>query len=283
MSNQTIEHILIRLINLNVNLNGEEYDKEISEISNEFIEYYTQNTRHSYSVISRVLYDNLDDNNQEDETYFYENIENIIRYIKKYDEENDCAYVEHIFKLEDHIKLELLRFTELKEKEQKINSEIEQKLTNSQKSFKKLDNDLKRQKRNIEGLNNQIIAILGIFSAIIITFFGGINFLEGTLSSAAQVRTYKLVLMVAVVGLVMFNIIFLLLTFIAKLVDKNLKSPCKCINYKNGKCLKEISSNIFLQSISDIRCFLHTSPYAFWINILLILIIIVSAISHLLI
>lgn len=88
MSNQTIEHILIRLINLNVNLNGEEYDKEISEISNEFIEYYTQNTRHSYSVISRVLYDNLDDNNQEDETYFYQNIENIIRYIKKYDEEN---------------------------------------------------------------------------------------------------------------------------------------------------------------------------------------------------
>ena len=70
MSNQTIEHILIRLINLNVNLNAEEYDKEISEISNEFIKYYTQNNRHSYSVISRVLYDNLDDNNQEDETIF---------------------------------------------------------------------------------------------------------------------------------------------------------------------------------------------------------------------
>lgn len=31
MSNQTIEHILIRLINLNVNLNAEEYDKEITE------------------------------------------------------------------------------------------------------------------------------------------------------------------------------------------------------------------------------------------------------------
>lgn len=112
--------------------------KKIFEISKEFIRYYNENNRHSYSAISRVLYDNLDDNNQENELYLYENIKNIIKHVKKYDEENNDTCVEHIFKLEDYIKLELLRFTELKEKEQKINSEINKKLTNSKKVLKNL-------------------------------------------------------------------------------------------------------------------------------------------------
>ncbi len=243
MSNQTIEKILIKLINLNIN--DKKYDEEIRKISNEFIEYYKKNNRHSYSAISRVLYENLDDNNQENELYLYQNIESIKNHVK----ECDCKYLDHVFKLEDHIKLELLRFTELKEKEQKINLEINEKLTNSKKVFEKLDTDLKRQRKNIDGLNNQIIAILGIFSAIIITFFGGINFLEGTLSGMNKVETYKLVLIVAIVGLVMFNIIFLLLTFIAKLIGKNIKSPCHCeyYDYQKRRCTYNTPSCNFLK------------------------------------
>lgn len=297
-TNNTIERLLSSLIELDAT--DSKYDEDVKQLRDRFIDYYKENERHLYSDISRFLYEKLSADDEENSAYLYENISNVHTLLKIYDKEHNSEFAKNISKLDDHIKLEQLRFSELSEKEQKINNELSNKITTFRQDFSKLTSDfedqkknfedqknkLKDQKKNIDGLNSQIIAILGIFSAIIITFFGGINFLQGTLSAMNTANTYKLVLVVSLVGLVMFNIIFLLLNFIAKLTNKPIKAPCKCEHYdhENNKCTNSINYNNFIKkSWLDIKCFTHTSPSAFWINIILFIIFISSFITNIII
>lgn len=118
-------------------------------------------------------------------------------------------------------------------------------------------------RNNIDGLNSQIISVIGIFSAIVITFFGGINFLESVLNSIGKVSKYRFVLGAFIVGFVMFNTIFMLLNFISKLTEKNIRSECRY--YKNGYCDSECKIR------GKIKCVKEKHPTIYWVNICFIL------------
>ncbi|MDM0495267.1 hypothetical protein [Clostridium perfringens] len=265
---KSMEEILEELISLDESKDFN-YDDEIYRISEELILYYDNKGRHLYSEVSAFLYKFKDEE---------ENLEYIYRNIKKvhnvFSESGNKDYAINALKLEDHIRLELLRFENLKQAQEKNALELSTKIDEETIKFEQATNTYKKNfsilmksyetmRNNIDGLNSQIISVIGIFSAIVITFFGGINFLESVLNSIGKVSKYRFVLGAFIVGFVMFNTIFMLLNFISKLTEKNIRSECRY--YKNGYCDSECKIR------GKIKCVKEKHPTIYWVNICFIL------------
>ncbi|EDT15032.1 hypothetical protein [Clostridium perfringens] len=260
-----------------ININSKNYEDEINEISNSLINYYNNKGRHLYSEVSAFLFKVED----EDYEYIFENVKKVHKNLLHYDFENNSDYADKVLKLEDHIKLEWIRFERLKEVQEKNGIELSNKIKEETRKLKEeadkfeveskkhkgkiknLNKSYKKMKDNIDGLNSQIISVIGIFSAIVITFFGGINFLESVLNSIGKVSKYRFVLGAFIVGFVMFNTIFMLLNFISKLTEKNIRSECRY--YKNGYCDSECKIR------GKIKCVKEKHPTIYWVNICFIL------------
>lgn len=237
----------------------DEYEESIKEICDELINFYKKEGRHSYSEISTFLL-SIDEDKH---AYFYDNMKKVLEIIGRYDKENNTSYKSKAIKLEDHIKLELLRLDNIK-KVDELKEKIDKETINYESKFKDLKEVYDKQKNDLEGLNNQIISVIGIFSAIVITFFGGINFIESIMYSIGQVSKYRMVFSILIAGLVMFNTIFMLLNFIAKLTEKNIRSSCS--HYiDNNKC------DLNCENKKNIKCIKLKHPTIFWVNMMFII------------
>lgn len=102
---------------------------------------------------------------------------------------------------------------------------IQQHLTENQNS---LSNDLskfrKEQEQYKESFDTTIkntlrdyITIFGVFSAIIIAFVGGISYSASVLESINKSSIYRLIFSICLLGLVLFNVIYILLYVIMKI------------------------------------------------------------------
>lgn len=264
-SNKSIQDILQEIVSLD-NLNHSYYD-DIKRVSEELRHYYDNKGRHLYSEVSAFLYKI----NEEDLDYIYDNIESIHKVLLAYDNEHDTKYGIKVLKLEDHIRLEILRAQHLKNTQndnariliRKMNKlSIESKKYTD--TFEEINTKYETQRKSIEGLNSEIISIIGIFSAIVITFFGGINFIESVLNSIDKVSKYRLVFAILITGFVMFNTIFMLLNFIAKLTNKNIRSYCE-FYIEDSKCSPGCKNK------KGIKCIKMKHPTIYWVNFIFII------------
>ncbi|AWZ48337.1 hypothetical protein C3495_05670 [Clostridiaceae bacterium 14S0207] len=213
---------------------GDNRSEQIENISADIIQYYKiHEGRHLYSEVSTFLYNTKED----DFEYIFANLEDIKRYL----EQVNNKYALKIYKLIDHIKLEQLRLFQLKLNQEnnakKLIDTIEHKtLEYSEKinkmdiSFKEINNKYKKQKKSIDELNNQIISIIGIFSAIVITFFGGMNLLGSALNNMHNVSKYRIIFVILITGFVVFNIIFMLLYYVNRLIGRCIQSKLEQLN-----------------------------------------------------
>ena len=147
-------------------------------------------------------------------------------YITKIDEcKNDIKKTKQYMKdvventtIDFNEKLETIKETESKDFEEKINE--------SQKKVHEIN-----------------ISILGIFSAIVLTFNASISFFAAILESLATASTYKFILIILMIGFITTNIMFGLYAFLSLIykrsnTKKNLKSNT------NKPYTKEKSNNV---------------------------------------
>lgn len=91
-----------------------------------------------------------------------------------------------------------------------------QQLTEAKKSLdeatKKIDNSQK-----------EYIAILGIFSAVVLTFIGGMAFSTSVLENIHKSSAYRLTFTVALIGLVLYNVFYLLFFCIQNLLERKVE------------------------------------------------------------
>lgn len=242
----------------------------LNDICQRIKDYYKNSDvgRHSYAEVSSYIY-KMDQGYYE---YLIYNLQNIYERFKK---NGDTESQKAVFKLIDHIKLESGREVEIKEEylnkiSQKISHTVQQVLSTSMNSIDVKEDELKaliknqknemkeefdrqtkeiesqknqmkeefdRQTKEIDKINGNLISVLGIFGAIIVAFFGGLNLLGSVLENIHNASAYRLAFMALVVITGLFNVIFLLLHSISKLTKKSLWSNCK-------KCTScSISSN----------------------------------------
>lgn len=233
--------------------------KDIDKYMLDFSEIYTDDFRHRYSVLLSQLYDIIKNNDTND------NIEHALLLISEnlgvlYDSLNckdDISdFVKKSFyKFKDHIELEIYKIqhemsmphsTNKGITFEKVNEMINNRFANLDelydefekinKNHNELENKLNKfvpLAQDLEKSKVDVITALSIFSAIVLTFSGGISFLSGALNGMNDVTPYRLVFTISLTGMVIFNIIFMLLYIISRLLGKSISTNCKYLNYQN--------------------------------------------------
>ena len=245
---------------LNLEKSSQDYDECLGEFVIRLGVYFNQKNLPIYSDIIELVY-NLEDGNFE---YLEENLNSI--HIKVEESQN---LKEKIFKLLDYIRLENARLTYLNDATKKsidiLNEnessikKIDKKLIETEEKIEKL---IGKQKKSFDSIVTQIITILGIFSTIVITFFGGVTAMSGMMKNMHNVSKFRLVFVFEIIGFIMFNTIFMLLHFIAKLSERSISSSCGNCKNRNIATKKCTEKNNF-------KCLVTKYPLVFYFNLII--------------
>lgn len=207
---------------------------QLDELCNVVKRYYLDNKRHKYSEVSAYLMEN------DDIEYLLENLRKIQNRLGEHAEDELVSI--KVFKLIDHILLELNRtkynskyFRDMQvgmmnvalcEASKAINSAVDEmrkeqseKMEAEISEFKKGTDELKSK---VDDSYTQFVSILGIFSAIVLVFFGGMNAFGSVFANMQNIGRFKLVFVTSLVGIIIFNLIFMFLYVLAKLLNREI-------------------------------------------------------------
>lgn len=206
-----------------------------------YYNYSKENFRHYYSDIFSTLTLIDGDSSIGSLDILAQNIQAVKDgYIPKNTDEdgNMIDISKEIVKLYDHTNLDIARINYTKTMTNETMSELaknklflvnlEQKVRESEDSLKEISNktinDFKQfsgkvQERQ-EDMQKEYITILGIFAAIVLAFTGGIVFSGSVLENIDKPSIYRISLVAFIIGLVFFNLIWILIDFIRDINGK---------------------------------------------------------------
>lgn len=122
------------------------------------------------------------------------------------------------------------RFIDIEQKSDEMKDNLtraEQRFDEMEEQLKKATQKLKKVKNQVKSSQMELISVLSIFAAIVITFASGFGFLGNSLSSLNDVEYYEVVILVMIIcGMVIFNTIFLLMFLMARITGKNITTRC---------------------------------------------------------
>lgn len=253
---------------------------------------YSGDFRHFYSELCETIRFICEKNGAESLQIVLECLDLIITEAKK-ENPRDEQFIIKIHKIYDHINLELIRFS----KDELIDSRVKQakemlgdaiaktraatnelkntkkELKTTQENLNKANEELTKATENASKLQNQVVAVLSIFSAIVISFTGGVSLLTGAFNSIAHVSLLKILILVLTIGGLLYNCIFLLLYYISKIIDKNIYSYC----YRENKiCISgcDKTCNIIKRTFKKL-------PMLVVVNVIILVAIIICSIIYL--
>lgn len=180
-----------------------------------------------YSEISKFIFEL----NEEQFGMFQTNIDALAEYSLRSSElNNDLKRL--VMKIWDHVHLVMAQKDRFENDKEFVNSVLQQNIEqiNSDLQEKFLDNN--------KNLINQNITILGIFSAVVLAFTGGMAFSTSVFSNINKVSIYRLSFVIIILGAVLANIIYILLSYISKInhID-NKKEKLTPEMFKDSKCV----------------------------------------------
>lgn len=206
-----------------------------------YYNYNKENFRHYYSDIFSTLSLIDGDSSLGSLDVLAQNIQTIKDgYFPKNNDENGeiIDISKEIVKLYDHTNLDIARINYTKTitnetmselaKNRLLVTNLENNLRESEVSLKELSNqtieDLKQLSRKVqdrqEDMQKEYITILGIFAAIVLAFTGGIVFSSSVLENIDKSSIYRITLIAFIIGLVFFDLIWLLIDFIRDINGK---------------------------------------------------------------
>ena len=131
----------------------------------------------------------------------------------------------NIKKLYDHISLDIARInysdsgdrnlseTDTIREYQKSVNDLGNKISDIQSNTDKL-------KQEIKGYQKENITILGIFASIVLAFTGGMTFSSSVLENIDKSSIYRIILVICLLGIVLFNVIWMLVKFLCDINGK---------------------------------------------------------------
>lgn len=123
---------------------------------------------------------------------------------------------------------------EINKKSQYIGN-LENKINDISQSLEKTQRNMKLLETRTKKITIDFVTILGIFSSIIFSAFGGLELLKNILGNISNVNTGKLLVFSSLTAGIIIFMIFFLLNGISKLTGLNLRS-CNCKLDEECKC-----------------------------------------------
>lgn len=217
-------------------------EADARKITLELLDIYNGNFRHSYSGFFTIILTISKEDNNYSLDYLSDNIETVRRYIED-DFESGIKEFQALYsvidKLSDHISLEIGRLNYYSINDNKIR-DMEKRITETTEALKTATANLNEASKKASTMQTELIAVLSIFSAIVITFSGGLTFLGSAMTSITNATRYEAVIIVAIIcGVIIFNTIFLMMYLVSKLTERNIYVGCKskeCQECVEKKC-----------------------------------------------
>ena len=144
------------------------------------------------------------------------------------------AMIECMRKLLDHTNLELSRINYISTIDEKIidPNTMEQSMGDIKGIVQEQKTKVEDLLHKTENAYSNYIAILGIFSAIVIVFFSGTTILSNVISTMQNTPAEKSILICVIAGIVVFDIIFMFIYFLAKLLDRSVSATNQIIYWE---------------------------------------------------
>ena len=220
-------------------------EKDLKELNKVLNEAKLENTKIKYGYLSSCI-QNM---GAEVRDNVFKSAEKCIHF--DVEDENEI-----LMQIINHIILEVPRANDLdklKDQHQTYSNKVRES-GKEQREFAKKMEKFEDKFGNIQG---EFIGILSIFSAVIIGFFGGLNVIGSAMQHMGLGSKYRLTFTIVILGLIMFNVIYMLLGEVSKLAGKEKDRSFKYCK----KCEENETRNI-------VKCSINKHPYAFYFNLL---------------
>lgn len=240
-------------------------DDELREIAIKLKGLYTDGFRHVYSEFFAMIVEIAKDDNAYSLDFLSNNITNV-RVLVEQDyvdgEKEFRGLYRPLTKLSDHINLEIARYSYSSIHEQRV-LDLEKRNKNLQTELADATEKLGEAQKSMSSVQTELIAVLSIFAAIVLTFSGSMSLLGNALTGMENAPFFKSVFFVLLCGFIITNVIFLMMYLVGKITGRNIYAKCKskdCTCGEGGvpKCC----------GLTRVR---KRLPYVFWINFLVIL------------
>lgn len=253
---EKLEELLKELVH-----NVEADEKELVSCTVELCNIYYGEFRHSYASISKMLESLIPD--QRDALSDY--VERIrddspeILSDKGYPIEAQAEIQKKLFKLCDHIELECIRLGRI-DKVEFIGNKASSALESADEKLRSVEERAAELDNKVKDYHAQSISILGIFSGLVVTVSGVLQFTTSGVQNLTQVDAPKIILFLTVSFLLLFNIVFMMMYCISRISGTSVASNCKNRNCTDcAACRWQINR------------FRKKYPYMFWFNVLALL------------
>ena len=184
-----------------------------------------------------------------------------------------------INKLCDHIMLETSRmgyFNNQFAQYQDLEKQLKDNTLSVRKTGKKLKDaskELTKAQATIDSLRSESVTVLSIFAAIMLAGIGGFSVLGNFVKAVSDISNYRFFITASFLGLILFNVVFMLIYMIARLTGKNIYTICTDSH-------KDINSDCVYSNCNNNCCGINRVrkrlPYIFWSNVILADIIVIS-------
>lgn len=244
-------------------------EERMSKYLDEFQCIYSNDFRHDYSAVTRILFSIEMERDLRD--FMVSNIKDIYYKSKQLDEEKgrrrESFRTKSLKKLADHINLENIRLKELIRISNEVSTANEVaattikelandkiKIADLNKKIVEAEEQMKKINSTMKNSTTESITILSIFAGVVMAFTGGFSYISQAIAALNQIGPYRAGIFITLIGMVMFDVVFLLLYMIAKLTERPIASSGKCCNPKYGCNCKSI------------ECSVNRYPYLVWFN-----------------
>lgn len=223
MQNENAETSMTELIQLLADIAEKGYADEMdSAPTSDFVKecwnklcviYKDPEFRHSYSIISSCM-----------EGYNPDQLDSLPVYLDRVivfaetqgDNEEVRRVTKSVRKLLDHIELECVRLNRMSQVKHYAD-EAKQAQTAAMMLNRSTQEAGKRLDERVDGFHEQSITILGIFSAVVVGFMSGLSMFTSGFNKLTEVDLYVVCFYSVLVGIIVFDILFMLIFFIAKI------------------------------------------------------------------
>lgn len=150
-----------------------------------------------------------------------ENIKKIEEYVER---KNDLQFKKYIRNFKDYIEIEFKHIDYVNEVKNSI-GEVEEfydKVNENETRVITIKEQVEKTMEKIENSYSVFISILGIFSGIVLVFASGSSIWGSLFKDISKYNWRKIILIIGLSSLVTYNIVFMFIYFIAKLLDRNI-------------------------------------------------------------
>ncbi len=206
---QSMREEINYICNLIGDTSNEEFQGQIETVYNNISGYVERYDRFFYSEITNIIFAKLEASKQSN---IESNVDALLQYSfeKEDNDENIKRTNKAVFKIYDHINLACKQFSDLKENDQNYTRRFKERIA---PEISKVQQEM----------TNQLLTLIGIFTALSFLLFGGISSLDNIFTGIiGGAEIAEVFILGTLWGIALINIMYIFLFLVGKMTDKDM-------------------------------------------------------------